>query len=175
TGLDALPAWPYYLSSAGSLAIGAVMYGWTWAVGHGLQKRMPREFRRSTIGFGAILITLVVLCLSSFAYSGDILLIVDESSTFTLLFWTVLPLLMVWMISHLYCAIYVADLLITAEEEREPTTDELIHLSLLIWLFPVGIWIVQPRINQLAKRAFQPQGETEAEGVVVFGEQGQPA
>ncbi|WP_157975972.1 hypothetical protein [Lewinella sp. IMCC34191] len=173
--LEALPAWPYYLSFAGSLAIGAVMYGWTWSVGHGLQQRIAREFRRSTIGFGAVLITLAVLCVSSFAYSGDTLLILDASNTFTLLFWTLLPLLSVWMVAHLYCAAYVADLIITAEEEREPTTHELIQLSLQIWLFPVGIWLVQPRVNRLARRSPQPHGALEAEDVLVFGEQSQPA
>ena len=145
------PAWPYYLSSAGSLTIGIVLYGWMWSVGHGLQQRMPREFRRPTVGFGAVLLTLAGLCAASVAYRGDMLLIMDEERAFTLLFWTVLPLLVVWMISHLYCAAYIADLVLTAEQEREPDTHEWLQLSLLIWLFPVGIWIVQPRINRLAR------------------------
>ena len=144
-------AWPYYLSSAGSLAIGVVLYGWMWSVGHGLQQRMPREFRRPTIGFAAVLITLAGLCVASVAYHGDMLLIMDEERAFTLLFWTVLPLLVVWMLSHLYCSAYIADLVLTAEQEREPDTHEWLQLSLLIWLFPVGIWIVQPRINRLAR------------------------
>ena len=169
----AAPAWPYYLSSAGSLAIGVVLYGWMWSVGHGLQKRMPREFRRPTIGFGAVLLTLSGLCVASIFYRGDMLLIMDEERVFTLLFWTVLPLLIVWMFSHLYCAAYIADLVLTAEQEREPDTHQWLQLSLLIWLFPVGIWIVQPRINRLARRAEVVQESAVTE--VVLSDQSQAA
>ena len=166
------PAWPYYLSAAGSLAIGFVLYGWMWSVGHGLQKRMPREFRRPTIGFNAVVLTLAGLCCATVAYGGDLQLIMDERRVFTLLFWTVLPLLAVWMLSHLYCASYIADLVITAEKEREPTTHEWLQLSFLIWLFPVGIWIVQPRINRLARaEVLQDAAVTE----VVLRDQSQAA
>ncbi len=171
---DAAPSWPYYLSSAGSLTIGVVLYGWTWSVGSGLQKRMPREFRRSTIGFGAVVATLAGLCFGSLFYSGNMLLLVDEANAFTLLFWTILPLLGVWMVSHFYCAVYVADLIITAEQEREPTKHELLQLALLIWFFPVGIWIVQPRVNRLSKAGVQILGE-DAGATLMFGEQRQPA
>ncbi|PPK87931.1 hypothetical protein CLV84_0890 [Neolewinella xylanilytica] len=174
-GPGSVPAWPYYLSSAGSLAIGGVLYGWMWAVGYGLQQRMPREFRRPTIGFGAVLATLATLCLGSLFYSGDVLLLMDESNVFTLLFWTVLPLLIVWMIAHLYCATYLADLVIFAEEEREPTTHELMQLALLIWAFPIGVWIVQPRINRLARRARQGNLGADAGAEVVYGDQSQVA
>lgn len=167
SGADS-PAWPYLLSSAGSLAIGFVLYGWTWSLGHGLQQRMPREFRKSTIGFGAVLVTLAGLCLVSCFSAGELGLLRDDSNTFTLLFWTVLPLFGVWMIAHLYTSVYLADVVLTFEKEREPTTHELIHLSLLIWLFPIGIWIVQPRVNRLARRARQPQ-DLKAE--LVLGEQ----
>ena len=172
TPLGEAPAWPYLLSSAGSLAIGTVLYGWSWSVGHGLQQRMPREFRKSTIGFSAVLFTLAFLCLLSSFSAGKIDLLVDDSNALTLLAWTMLPLFGVWMLSHLYVAVYLADVILTFENECEPGRHELIQLSLVIWLFPVGIWLVQPRINRLARVAKQAR---EASPQLVLNEQGQAA
>ena len=152
----AQPDWPRYVSSVGSLAIAGVLYGWMWSVGAGLQANMPREFRRSVVGFSVVLTLLATVCVASLFLPGSLLLFDSTSNTFTVLFWTLLPLLAVWMGAHLYGASYVADIIITAEEEREPTAHELIRLSLLVWLFPVGVWTVQPRVNRLNARAAEP-------------------
>ncbi len=154
TELSLLPAhWGYYLSSAGSLVVAGVLYGWMWSVGTGLQAGMSREFRRSTIGFGAVLLTLGAVALAAFFYRGEASLLMDEGGSFTVMFWTLFPLLGLWMAAHLYCASYVADILISAERDRQPTTDEWIHLSLKIWLFPVGVWMVQPSVTRLVNRS----------------------
>lgn len=152
----AQPEWPRYLSSAGSLLIASVLYGWMWSVGAGLQANMPREFRKSVIGFGVVLGLLATVCVASLFFPSEVPLLDGNTRTFTVLFWTLLPLLAVWMGAHLYGASYVADIIITAEEEREPTTHELIRLSLLVWLFPVGVWTVQPRVNRLALPKHEP-------------------
>ena len=53
----------------------------------------------------------------------------------------------------LYCLFYlwqfVAKNLAIAEKGKEVEFPQYMWLFLLLWFFPIGIWFLQPRINQL--------------------------
>ena len=48
-----------------------------------------------------------------------------------------------------YSSYVAAKLLKTAEMQREPKGDEFIGEFFLFWMFIVGVWLLQPRINKL--------------------------
>ncbi|HEY3939956.1 MAG TPA: hypothetical protein VGL97_21185 [Bryobacteraceae bacterium] len=58
------------------------------------------------------------------------------------------------------CAIYdigfVADSLVRAETDKPASFSDLAPLSLLIWLYVLGVWFVQPRINRLYAARTKP-------------------
>lgn len=51
----------------------------------------------------------------------------------------------------LYYTAFPVRLLNTIEKEREVTFSDYILDSFLVIFFPIGIWILQPRINRIAK------------------------
>lgn len=52
----------------------------------------------------------------------------------------------------LYCTAFPVRLLNTIEKEREVTFSEYILDFFLVIFFPIGIWILQPRMNLVAKK-----------------------
>lgn len=52
-----------------------------------------------------------------------------------------------------YISFSVAKVLVTAELHREVRTKEILSSAFLFLFFPVGVWLLQPRINRLAEEA----------------------
>ncbi len=59
--------------------------------------------------------------------------------------------------SYLYMVWFISKSLKTIELKREALFSEYILTLLLLWMFPIGIWFIQPRINEvcLTKEAQQ--------------------
>lgn len=55
------------------------------------------------------------------------------------------------MISTLYAIIFTAKILKSAELNRKASIVDYLGDIFLIWFFPIGIWIIQPRINKLVQ------------------------
>ena len=51
-----------------------------------------------------------------------------------------------------YCICFVAKTLRTAELQRAVSFSDFVGEFFLVWFFPIGIWVLQPRINALAKK-----------------------
>jgi hypothetical protein len=56
------------------------------------------------------------------------------------------------MLSHLYAMIFASKTLKSAELKREATLSDYLGDFFLIWFYPLGIWILQPRIHKLLKQ-----------------------
>jgi len=50
-----------------------------------------------------------------------------------------------------YCLYFVAKTLKTVELQREVSFNDFIAEFFLTWFFPIGVWILQPRINKMIK------------------------
>lgn len=66
------------------------------------------------------------------------------------------------------CTIYdfgfVADSLVRAETDKPAPFADVAPLSLLIWLFEIGVWFVQPRINRLYAATTKPSTPSQTVG-----------
>ncbi len=60
-----------------------------------------------------------------------------------------LPLDFLCMLCALYAALFVARSLVRAETGKRGTFTDNVVAFLLLWLWPIGIWFFQPRINRL--------------------------
>lgn len=64
----------------------------------------------------------------------------------------IVPLHLFSMFCIFYCLYFVAKTIKTAELQRETAFSDFVGEFFLIWFFPIGIWFIQPRVNQLAER-----------------------
>ena len=60
-----------------------------------------------------------------------------------------MPLHFAAMLTSFYAMIFAAKNLKSVELEREAKISEYLGDFFLVWFFPIGIWILQPRIHKL--------------------------
>ena len=63
--------------------------------------------------------------------------------------WIVMPLHFSAMFSTFYAMLFAAKTLKSAELKKEAKISEYLGEFFLIWFYPIGIWILQPRIHKL--------------------------
>lgn len=64
----------------------------------------------------------------------------------------IMPMHFAAMLSTLYAMIFAAKTLKTAELNENATVSEYLEDFFLIWFFPIGIWILQPRIHRIIEK-----------------------
>lgn len=57
-------------------------------------------------------------------------------------------------ISYLFSIYYVAKIFVTVKFGRTVSWTDVIIVFLLLWFYPIGIWIIQPQINKMFKNPF---------------------
>ena len=133
-------------------------YGWFWSVGVGLHKLIPPELKLNLTRFKAFLIFPAVYFL---AFMGFMMMLMDGllmDETFFMadmvnpgLFLLIIPFHLFAMFCMFYSMYFVSKTVKTAELQRKVKGDDYIGEFFMLWFFPVGIWILQPRINRLAE------------------------
>jgi hypothetical protein len=61
----------------------------------------------------------------------------------------IFPLHFFAMFCIFYCLYFVAKTFKTVELQREVTFSDFAGEFFLFWFFPIGVWIVQPKINKM--------------------------
>jgi hypothetical protein len=114
--------------------------GWYWALGSFLNSVVSPQLRPA-IGFFRFAVVYpalyVPLFLVAFPFSGPIS------------FPIILPLHFLAMGCVFYALYFVSKNLALAETARDVEFYDYAGPFFLLWFFPIGIWIVQPRINRL--------------------------
>lgn len=122
---------------------------WLWAVGTGLQSKIGDELSMRSSVFKTVLLLFVVYIISPLAllsaFQGNTQL-GDFLVTWGFFF---IPLHFLMMLCILFCLFFVAKTYKTAILQRKVTFSDFAGDFFLIWFFPIGIWIVQPKINEL--------------------------
>ena len=136
-----------------------VLLGWQWAVVIGLNEKIRPELRfglnRFKIFFILPLIYMLLMILGVSYLISEIIppLINDEvvPDVSSLGFWiaVIIPLHFFAIFCMFHTMYFVAKTIKTAELKRKVTFSDFVSEFFLIWFFPIGIWVLQPRINQL--------------------------
>lgn len=132
-------------------------FGWFWSIGTGLQSKVPAgvklKVNRFRLFFFIPLVYLVLFLLfiayglGGFVESGQ----EPSSGAVALILAVVLPIHFFVMFCLLYCIYFVAKTYKTVELQREVTFPEFAGEFFLFWFYPVGVWIVQPKINRMVE------------------------
>ena len=131
-----------------------ILFGWLWSVAIGLQSKIPVEVKMNVRRFKTFLLfTVVYLCVFSVYMSSLFnsigLVHINNVETMFGMFWIILPLHLFCIFCMFYCLYFVAKTFKTVELQREAMFSDFAGEFFLFWFFPVGVWIVQPKINKM--------------------------
>lgn len=123
-----------------------ILLGWFWSIAIGLQSKVPTGVKMKVTKFKIfffIPIIYIIFFLSIF--------IPFSASGFinSIIFIAIVPLHLLSMFGMLYSLYFVAKTFKTVELQRKVSFSDFAGEFFLIWFFPIGIWIVQPKINKM--------------------------
>ncbi len=137
-------------------------YIWLWSIATGLQKKIPVNIKMKTSKFK--LFFFIPVCYITLFFIGfgtvmngftEITANSDESGSGILAgsMIIIFPLHIFSMFCILYILYFVAKTIKTVELQRETKFSDFVGEFFLIWFYPVGVWIIQPKINKMVETA----------------------
>lgn len=136
------------------LFIGGLL-GWFWSIGVGLQSEIPGNVTMKVKKFKILLIIpLIYILLISIPMSSLFNGVFEngqkpDTSMIGGLLGVIIPLHLFSMFCIFYCLYFVAKTFKTVELQREVSFSDFAGEFFLFWFFPIGIWIIQPKINKM--------------------------
>lgn len=145
------------------LVIG-IQFGWFWSIGVGLQSKVPETVKMKVKKFKvfffiplAYILLLMCFLLYFFLYTdlanpqGSGLLADGAYAAILIPIIVIIPLHLFSVFCIFYCLYFVAKTLKTVELQKEVQFSDFVGEFFLIWFYPIGIWIIQPRVNKLVQ------------------------
>lgn len=146
--LEDLPSAMAAASTAAAIIGFASYFAWIWSAGAFLNsvardelKHDPKVFRFTVVGGAAIL---VLAELTQFL----LLKFTDTAEATAAISAVFVPVYLCAAVCFLYNFYFVARALVSAER-GEGIASKWSQWFFLIWIFPLGIWFIQPKINRL--------------------------
>ena len=130
---------------------------WFYSLGTNLFKRLPVlpvTEKMSLTKFKTFLFIpaayIIIFCVFIFGMLANLS---AGRSPNPLIFAFIVPLHLFCMFCIFYCLYFNAKALKTVELQKPVTFSDFAGEFFLLWFFPIGIWIVQPRINAIFQNA----------------------
>lgn len=130
-----------------------VLLGWMYSLATGLQKKLPEGVTMKVNRFRIFFFIPVLYFIVFFVFFNSL---GHGFRPNPFLFIFIVPLHLFSMFCMFYTLYFVSKTLKTVELQRAVSFSDYAAEFFLIWFFPVGIWIIQPKINKIIK------GETTA-------------
>ena len=127
-----------------------VLYGWFWSIAIGLQKKVPEGIKMKIMKFKIFffyIICYMILFMGSFFFMFRAINFLEYIGPSFMMF--ILPFHFFAMFCSFYMLYFVAKTFKTVELQREVKFSDFAGEFFMIWFFPIGIWILQPKINKM--------------------------
>lgn len=133
----------------------SVFFGWFWSVATGLQRQVPEGVHMKVKKFKVLfLIPMVYMLLLTLLIGGTMVSFASGQEPSGGFMGTmaaiIVPLHLFSMFSIFYSLYFVAKTVKTVELQREVSFSDFAGEFFLIWFYPVGVWVLQPKINKMA-------------------------
>ncbi len=133
-----------------------IFMGWFWSITGGLQNHIPEEFKMKLLRFKifffipVIYITIIMLFMST-VMNGliDIEGVDPGPGAIIGVIGIIMPFHLFSMFCIFHSLYFAAKAFKTAELQRKTTFSDFAGEFFLLWFFPIGIWIIQPKINKI--------------------------
>lgn len=132
-----------------------VFFGWFWSVAVGLQSKVPENIKMKVKKFKIFFFIPMVYILCIMVFMGitmnGLMSNGQEPSGGLIgrMIAIIVPLHLFSMFCIFYSLYFVAKTFKTVELQREVEFSDFAGEFFMIWFYPIGIWIVQPKINKL--------------------------
>ena len=127
----------------GSMTVSGV-FGWIWSIANVLHKKLP-DGQRFKLWIFRILFLIALTILICVFWTIENNTLTDKELPFILL---CVPIYLGLMI---FVVLFSAKTLKTIELGRPTSINEYGVEAFLIWMIPIGVWFIQPRLNQLTE------------------------
>jgi hypothetical protein len=140
------------------------LFGWQFSVATGLQKMVPSGVNMKVKKFKIFFFFPIVYITLILIFVSYVLTTINFSNPqaidyrFFMLFSLIIPIHLFSMFCIFYCLYFVAKTFKTVELQREVTFSDFVGEFFLIWFFPIGVWIIQPKINKIIRGYDAPVG-----------------
>lgn len=125
-------------------------FGWLWAIGQEFQKRLPGDLKFSLAPFKFFLLFPVVYVLFFFVMFDFFVINMENEIEKPLgILFMIIPLHLFTIFCIFYCIYFAARTFKATELQRPVVFTDFVGEFFMIWIFPVGIWFIQPKINKL--------------------------
>ncbi|MCI4666741.1 MAG: hypothetical protein MRZ79_01170 [Bacteroidia bacterium] len=132
-----------------------ILYSWMWSVGVGLKKHILPELRLNVNLFKFFLLVpatyiCVIAYFMSYIFNASFFPDPDFEPSAVLIL-SIVFMHLFSMFCIFFCMHFVAKSIKTAEMGRKVRFSEFAGEFFMIWFYPVGVWILQPRINKIVE------------------------
>jgi hypothetical protein len=133
----------------------ATQFGWFWSMAIGLQSKVPENVKMKVKKFKIFFfIPLIYLILISIFIGVATNLMLESGKAPSVglimsLVAIIIPLHFFSMFCIFYSLYFVAKTYKTVELQRQVSFSDFVGEFFMIWFYPIGIWIIQPKINKM--------------------------
>ena len=129
-----------------------ILFGWFWSIAIGLQGKVPENVRMNVGKFKVFFFIplIYILLISVFMFSvfgnasGILGLFASTGSIFIIFFLHLFSMFCIFYVMY-----FAAKTFKTVELQREVSFLDFVGEFFLLWFFPIGIWFLQPKINEM--------------------------
>jgi len=144
------PTMIFYFFPVLMLVYMTTFFGWFYSLGANLSKKLPPSAPMNLSRFKLFLIIpIVYILLFSLFIAGMISNISTATEPNPSVFFLIMPLHLFCMFCMFYCMYFNAKALKAVELQRQVTFSDFVGEFFLLWFLPIGVWIIQPRINKI--------------------------
>jgi cation transport ATPase len=129
----------------------AILYGWFYAVGVNMNKKLPGTVKMTLTKFKWFLFISFagMSLLYLFSYSVYFKLISNEIVLNFGITAAIITLYLFSLFCFFYCIYFIAKSFQAVELQQPVTFSDYLWMFFLIVFFPIGVWLIQPRINKI--------------------------
>lgn len=138
------------------IVVVAIFFRWFWSIAMGLQYKVPSHIGMNTGRFKIfffiplvyilLLMTAIAAGMTPFRSGGP-----EDPGAFATSVIIILPFHIGSVICLIYCMYFVSKTIKTVELQREVSFADFVGEFVLVWIYPIGIWTLQPRINKMVE------------------------
>jgi hypothetical protein len=127
-----------------------LFFSWFYVLGTNLYKKLPSTVTMSLIKFKIFLVIPVIYTIFFSVFMAGMFSNISTGVPPTPgIFALIFPIHLFVMFCIFYCLYFIAKVLKSVEWQKPVTFSDFAGEFFLIWFFPIGIWIIQPRINKM--------------------------
>lgn len=133
-----------------------VFWGWLGSIGIGLQNKIPENIKMKVKNFKALFFIAFVYYLSFMVFinilltNGFLFSVTDYGfPVMGIIVLLIFPLHLFSMFCMLYSVYFVAKTIKTVELQKEVGFKDFVEEFILILFYPIGLWVIQPKINKI--------------------------